>query len=59
MWRITPGRAIAAAAEEPAIAKFWAAEGAHRVTHAAQHLHGGIGVDADYPVVIGIKARRK
>ncbi len=36
--------------EELAIAKFWAAEGAHRVVHAAQHLHGGIGVDADYPV---------
>lgn len=32
------------------IAKFWAAEGAHRVVHAAQHLHGGTGVDADYPV---------
>jgi hypothetical protein len=31
--------------EELAIAKFWAAEGAHRVVHAAQHLHGGIGVD--------------
>jgi alkylation response protein AidB-like acyl-CoA dehydrogenase len=38
------------AAEELAIAKFWAAEGAHRVVHAAQHLHGGIGVDIDYPV---------
>ena len=36
--------------EELAIAKYWAAEGAHRVTHAAQHLHGGIGVDIDYPV---------
>ena len=38
------------AAEEVAIAKFWAAEGAERVVHAAQHLHGGIGVDLDYPV---------
>jgi alkylation response protein AidB-like acyl-CoA dehydrogenase len=36
--------------EELAIAKFWAAEGAQRVVHAAQHLHGGIGVDLDYPV---------
>jgi hypothetical protein len=32
------------------IAKFWAADGAQRVVHAAQHLHGGIGVDTDYPV---------
>ncbi|MFP5254472.1 MAG: acyl-CoA dehydrogenase family protein [Acidimicrobiia bacterium] len=31
-------------------AKFWAADGGHRVVHAAQHLHGGIGVDLDYPV---------
>ena len=32
------------------VAKFWAAEGAQRVVHAAQHLHGGIGVDLDYPI---------
>jgi alkylation response protein AidB-like acyl-CoA dehydrogenase len=38
------------AAEEVRIAKFWAAEGGHRVTYAAQHLHGGIGVDVDYPL---------
>jgi hypothetical protein len=38
------------AAEEVAIAKFWAADGGHRVTYAAQHLHGGIGLDLDYPV---------
>jgi alkylation response protein AidB-like acyl-CoA dehydrogenase len=38
------------ATEELHIAKFWAADGGHRVVHAAQHLHGGIGVDLDYPV---------
>lgn len=38
------------AAEDVAIAKFWAGEGGHRVTYAAQHLHGGIGVDVDYPI---------
>ena len=31
-------------------AKFWAAEGGQRVVHAAQHLHGGMGVDRDYPL---------
>ncbi len=36
--------------EAVAIAKFWAAEGGQRVVHAAQHLHGGIGVDLDYPL---------
>lgn len=46
-WRLANGMP---AAEELAVAKFWAADGAHRVTHAAQHLHGGIGVDIDYPV---------
>ena len=46
-WRLSVGLP---AAEEVAIAKFWAAEGGHRVVHAAQHLHGGIGVDIDYPV---------
>jgi alkylation response protein AidB-like acyl-CoA dehydrogenase len=38
------------AQKELAIAKFWAADGAQRVVHAAQHLHGGIGVDVDYPI---------
>ena len=33
-----------------AIAKFWAADGGHRVLAAAQHLHGGIGVDLEYPL---------
>ena len=46
-WRLGEGLP---ATEELAIAKFWAAEGAQRVVHAAQHLHGGIGVDIDYPV---------
>jgi alkylation response protein AidB-like acyl-CoA dehydrogenase len=38
------------AATEVHIAKFWASEAAHRVVYAAQHLHGGIGVDVDYPL---------
>jgi 3-oxocholest-4-en-26-oyl-CoA dehydrogenase beta subunit len=31
-------------------AKYWAADGGFRVAHAAQHLHGGIGVDQEYPL---------
>jgi 3-oxocholest-4-en-26-oyl-CoA dehydrogenase beta subunit len=38
------------ATDELAIAKFWASEGGAHITYAAQHLHGGIGVDIDYPV---------
>jgi alkylation response protein AidB-like acyl-CoA dehydrogenase len=33
---------------EVAIAKAWAADGGQRVVAAAQHLHGGMGVDMDY-----------
>jgi hypothetical protein len=38
------------AADALAIAKFWVADGGQRVVHACQHLHGGIGVDIDYPI---------
>ena len=33
-----------------ATAKFWAAEGGQFVSFACQHLHGGIGIDIDYPL---------
>lgn len=46
-WRLGEGIDAAEAVE---IAKVWAASGAHRVVHAAQHVHGGIGMDTDYPV---------
>jgi alkylation response protein AidB-like acyl-CoA dehydrogenase len=32
------------------VAKFWAAEGGQFVAYACQHLHGGIGIDTDYPL---------
>lgn len=38
------------ASEEIDRAKFFAAEAAQRVVAAAQHLHGGIGLDLDYPI---------
>jgi 3-oxocholest-4-en-26-oyl-CoA dehydrogenase beta subunit len=38
------------AGPEVAVAKYWAAEGGQRVVHAASHLHGGVGVDRDYPL---------
>lgn len=38
------------AAEEVAVAKIWAGDVGHRVSFAAQHLHGGTGVDVDYPL---------
>jgi acyl-CoA dehydrogenase len=46
-WRLDRGLA---ASEQVAVAKFWASEGAQRVVHAAHHLHGGMGVDKDYPL---------
>ncbi len=38
------------AAEHVAVAKFWAAEGGQFASFACQHLHGGIGIDTDYPL---------
>ena len=38
------------ASTEVAVAKYWAADGGQRVANAAQHLHGGMGVDRDYPL---------
>jgi len=47
IWRLAAGKP---ADDELAIAKYWVADGGHRVAHAAQHLHGGMGVDLDYPI---------
>ncbi|MBA3654628.1 MAG: acyl-CoA dehydrogenase, partial [Actinobacteria bacterium] len=38
------------AADALAIAKFWVSDGGQRIAYACQHLHGGIGVDTDYPL---------
>lgn len=46
-WLISVGRD---ARQEVAIAKHVASEAGYRVTFSAQHIHGGIGVDREYPV---------
>ncbi|MEY2475948.1 MAG: 3-oxocholest-4-en-26-oyl-CoA dehydrogenase beta subunit [Actinomycetota bacterium] len=46
-WRLAEGLP---SEEQVAIAKFQASDGGQRVCAAAQHLHGGIGVDLDYPL---------
>jgi alkylation response protein AidB-like acyl-CoA dehydrogenase len=46
-WRLSEGWP---ADEEVAIAKFWAGDGGMRALHACQHLHGGLGVDLEYPL---------
>jgi 3-oxocholest-4-en-26-oyl-CoA dehydrogenase beta subunit len=43
-WRLAAGLP---ADTEVATAKFWAAEGGHRVAHTAVHIHGGVGIDTD------------
>ncbi|MGB6454748.1 MAG: acyl-CoA dehydrogenase family protein [Streptosporangiaceae bacterium] len=43
-WRLAAGLPADA---EAATAKFWAAEGGHRVAHTAVHIHGGVGIDTD------------
>jgi alkylation response protein AidB-like acyl-CoA dehydrogenase len=46
-WRLAAGFP---ADREVAVAKYFAALGGQRVVHAAAHLHGGMGVDRDYPL---------
>ncbi len=46
-WRLSADRP---AEEQVAIARWWASEAGFRVMHAATHLHGGVGVDRDYPL---------
>jgi alkylation response protein AidB-like acyl-CoA dehydrogenase len=46
-WRLAAGFP---ADREVAVAKYFAALGGQRVVHAAAHLHGGVGVDRDYPL---------
>lgn len=47
LWRIANG---IDPWEDLRIAKWFGSEGAHFVAHGAQHMHGGIGVDVDYPL---------
>ncbi|MFT5443146.1 MAG: alkylation response protein AidB-like acyl-CoA dehydrogenase [Myxococcota bacterium] len=47
VWRVDEGLRAGA---EICAAKWWASRAGDRVTHSAQHLHGGIGSDIDYPI---------
>ena len=46
-WKLHRGQE---APREAMVAKCWAAEAGARIASSAQHLHGGIGVDFDYPI---------
>ena len=46
-WRLDEGLP---AAKAVSVAKFWASEAGQRIVSAAQHLHGGMGADIDYPL---------
>ena len=46
-WLLDHGRD---AESEVAVARIYASDCAHRVVNAAQHLHGGVGFDRDYPL---------
>ena len=47
VWRLSTGRDADKAIE---VAKWWACRAGHRVAHACQHLHGGMGADVEYPI---------
>lgn len=46
-WTIDAGRPLGTL---PQVATYWANQCAHRVAHAAMHLHGGVGADVSYPI---------
>jgi alkylation response protein AidB-like acyl-CoA dehydrogenase len=57
--RVTLWQAVSALSEQGSdvpgetaalVAAWWASEGGLTVVHRVQHVHGGIGVDTDYPV---------
>jgi len=47
LWRLAEGMD---ASSQVAVAKYWAAFAGQRVVHTAAHVHGGVGVDRDYPL---------
>jgi len=47
VWRLDSGLEAAGAA---GVVNAWTCDTGHRVTHAAQHMHGGMGVDVSYPI---------
>ncbi|MEZ4375793.1 MAG: acyl-CoA dehydrogenase family protein [Polyangiaceae bacterium] len=54
-WLIDDGQPASA---EALVASFWAKDAGNRVVNAAQHIHGGIGFDRDYPLYryfLGVK----
>lgn len=47
VWSLSEGKE---AATEVRAAKYWACTAGHRAVHAAQHLHGGMGSDVEFPI---------
>jgi alkylation response protein AidB-like acyl-CoA dehydrogenase len=47
LWRLSEQMDAVAAVRA---AKYWACTAGHRVAYATQHLHGGMGVDVEYPI---------
>jgi 3-oxocholest-4-en-26-oyl-CoA dehydrogenase beta subunit len=45
-WRLSEGLPCDAEIET---AKFWASDAGHRIAHTTVHVHGGVGIDLDYP----------
>lgn len=46
-WRLDSGLEAAGSA---GVVRAWTCDAGHRVTHAVQHMHGGVGVDISYPI---------
>jgi alkylation response protein AidB-like acyl-CoA dehydrogenase len=46
-WKLSDGQS---ATREAMVAKYWAGEAGSFIANSSQHLHGGAGVDRDYPL---------
>ncbi|MEU8247301.1 acyl-CoA dehydrogenase family protein [Nonomuraea sp. NPDC048916] len=50
LWQAVTTLAEGSATADVLVAKWWAGDAGLTVAHRVQHVHGGIGVDVDYPV---------
>jgi acyl-CoA dehydrogenase len=50
LWQAVWALDTTPATTETAVAAWWATDGAERIQHTVQHLHGGLGADTTYPV---------
>ena len=49
-WVVVAGQWVSATGHTVAVTGHLVSEAGHRVAHTAVHVHGGVGIDMDYPL---------